>query len=242
MGNTTNLISAYKFDDDAVTTTDAFGPNTLSEGGSVVSVAGLAFGNSHQVDAAGDGWTITDAAQTGLDFTGDFSLLCWLRNSVFGASQPVILNKSYAGYSWRITAAAFQKFEVASTEVTADTSLLLVNTVYHLGVVFDTVNDTVKYYVDGALSSTVTSVTATPSGNAAAFQIFLGGDTGYADMGSALDVGALDEVVIFARTITLAEVQDIRSNGIAAFIAGPAAGAASAGAGSRKRLLMGVGK
>lgn len=221
MGDTTNLVSAYKLDDDTTTTADAFGTNTLSENGTITSVTGV-FNNAHQFDAVGDYWSITDAAQSGLDITGDLSITAFIKMQNFTNNNRNIAAKGVTAYTHFLTASAQVRFVAGSTQATASTGTMATNTIYHTASVLDTVGQTVKYYIDGALDSTITSFTATPTNNALAFCI-ASGNVNYGDVGDASNTtNFIDEVCIFARTISLAEVQDLKNNGIDSFIGGGA--------------------
>lgn len=237
MGDTTNLVSAWKLDENGTTTPDAFGSNTLTENGAVVAVTGQ-FGDGSHFDSTSDFWSITDAAQTGLDLTGDYSVVGWGELSNFTNGNRCFLCKSggagQKGWAATIDEGGHLMLRATSTFATVSTGGMSLNTWAHMAWVLDTAADTVKYYIAGALDTTITSFTAVPSGNTAACAIG-SGDSDRSNWGLATATNNnIDEVLLFSRVVTLTEVQDLMNNGIDSFIGG------GGGAKPSRMMMMGI--
>ncbi len=242
MGDTTSLISAYKLDEDPTetTTVDAFGSNNLTKNGTIVSVAGQ-FGRANDFSASTDFWSIADASQTGLDITGDLSFGGWGQLSGLASAQHGFCGKDETtSYFMAVRTTGAMRFEANGTIATASTGAMVSATWTHLAVVLDTVGDTVKYYFDGLLDTTVTSFTAAPTNNTAAFQLGKG-SVNFGGWGAEGGNEFIDEFFIFSRVITAAEIVDLKDNGIANFIAPSVVAAAAKPAKRKSRMLMGVG-
>lgn len=240
MGDTTSLVSAWLLQTDGTTTPDAFGANTLNENGSVVSTTGGPFGNWDLFDAGTDFWSITDAAQTGLDITSSMSITAIVQQVNFASGKKVICGKQTGAYSFYLgdgtgDSAGAMRARFNTTQATGSTGTLSLDTETGVAVVLDTVNDTVKYYKNGSLDTTITSYTAVPTDTANAFNVGAG-DSAFLNWGNNTGNNFIAEVMIFSRTLADAEVLDIYTNGIANFLGG-----GGATADFQKLTLMGVG-
>lgn len=217
MGNTANLVSYWLLDTNSFTTPDGWGSNTLTKNSTVNSVAGV-FGNASSYGPSDNNsyWKITDAAQSGLDITGDITMGAWVYTQTYN-NDHVVMGKIREAYTYRmVTTTGTLIGRYNATAASASTSAVTLSTWVHTAVVLDTVADTVKYYFDGVLDTTITSFTAIPTNTANDFTIGAG-DADYYNMGIEATAGLMDEPFIFARTLTGAEILDIKQNGMAAF-------------------------
>ena len=96
---------------------------------------------------------------TGLDFSGSFTLMAWIKTDAIGANQFIIdtstSGSSGNGYSVRINTDGKIKFwSYAVGGLVNGTTVLSVSTWYHVACVHDTSAGTNKIYLNGVLENT----------------------------------------------------------------------------------------
>jgi len=212
-GDTTNLEGAWLLDEASGTRVDETANNNdLTDNNTV----GQATGASCQFDECADferdnseTLSITDGSQTGLDVTGDYSVGCWADLETTG--EAFIMDKfvSNTGYQWGINASSKMFMINAAGALSLDTGTALSTTLVHVGYAYDDSANNVIFYHEGAVNSTITANT-NPNGSTDSFII--------GTNGSIFLDAILDECFFFSRELSLAEFQDIRSNGLASFI------------------------
>lgn len=195
--------------------------NDLTDNNTVASSADAQEGAlSADFEAANsESLSITDAAQVGLDITGSLSVVLWYKpESLPGAGTYQLVAKyrtvgnqrSYRVVLETDVVKCFLSSNGTATVNAIGATIFVAGTWYHIGVVY---NDTdVRIYVDGALDSNGASNPLAYTGGifngTAAFYI------GLQDGGSGLADGLIDEVGVFDRALSAAEVADIFNNGI----------------------------
>lgn len=149
--------------------------------------------------------SITDASQTGLDFTSSFSISFWI--NITGDNEDVLgkYNTS-AGYFFNTgispnTTITFGYNNGAGSqpEITS-TTILNPGTWYHITGVHDDTNDVDSIYVNGVLDARASGRTFNPADSTAAF--YLGGTVA----NGGIFEGSLDDVKIYNFALTPAQV------------------------------------
>ena len=214
-----SLISWWELNESSGSRVDAHGSNDLSDINTVLAATGKQ-GNGADFEATNsEALTISDASQSGLDITGDFSVSLWLNGETAGGNGVLFSKwlttgdqRSYALFWW--SSGNVLRTYISSDGTNANTSKISVSgalsgsTWYHVVFVYDASAGEVTLYIDG----TATGVGATghkTSIHSGSAQFALGdasGDFGYLD-------GILDEVAIWSRTLTSGEVSELYNSG-----------------------------
>lgn len=220
-----SLISLWELDESSGTRVDAHGSNDLTQNGTggVGSGTGVISNAADFEVGDSDYLNITDASQTGLDFTSDFSFACWVK-----------LESQHDGafmYKWGGSQAAygFGYFNISSTyklrfngyatgggsNVPFDIAQTLTSgTWYHVGFAFDALghasgDGTVEMFVNGSSIGTVTNGSYTGSSNTT-------GAFSLSSLGSGIQWyydGLMDQAVAWNRLVTAAEFSEIYNSG-----------------------------
>lgn len=213
----TSIQGHWTMDESSGNATDSSGNgNHLTDTNTVGSSTDKQQGTRSRDFEAGNSeyFTITDAAQTGLDMTGDFSITLWVKlesapalNTSFhfvdkwGAAGQLGYTFTYrnAGGTLQLQCDLSSDGTAVNTEVINQT--LTVGTWYHLAVVYDASAGEVDFYVDAvATGGTQSGAPTSIFNNTEAFKIgsaFGGGN--YMD-------GLIDDVVIWNFELTAANI------------------------------------
>jgi hypothetical protein len=225
-----SLVSWWELNETSGTRNDAHGSNHLTENGT----GGVGYATGKQGNAADfeksdtDYLSITDASQTGLDLSGDFSLSFWIKMEADVNTQQAILMKD--GNGANNTRSYFLAYNDNGTPqlnlilfptgysypgyYNANYSYTLTSgTWYHVVIVvsISAANATKAYlYINGTGQGYFTLGDGTGAtsiqNSAAAVQI------GYVSHATALD-GLLDEFGVWSRTLTSGEVTSLYNSG-----------------------------
>mgnify|MGYP001559817751 CR=1 FL=1 len=247
MALTDSLISYWKLDESSGNAADSEGSNTLTNNNTTPFVAAKINNGADLEATSNQSFSITDAAQTGLDITGDFSFQAWvkLESAATGFSyglidkrsgtigQYTILIRDVDSDGGRDIAVIFRDASNNESDGDARNAGYVVGTFAHIVVTVDVSAgaDGIVVYVDNVSKAfTVDTNLATSIGN----------NTGAFFLGDAVTVGTvpldgiLDECGIWSRILTAAEVSELYNGG--AGLAYPFTAAAAA----NHWLLMGV--
>ena len=230
MALTDSLVSYWKLDESSGNAADAHGSNTLVNQNTTTFVAAK-INNGADVEAgSSQGFQVTDAAQTGLDITGDISISFWVKHETLppadgSAPQYYIDKRKVSGASGEYTFAyggivitANRNLGIELRDSSNNISRLYTTNGYNLSttvfqhVVFSVTVATpaVAIYVDGvsqAISSDSASATSIGNTNGP-FTV------GYAiSPGTVPFDGIIDEVGIWSRTLSSAEVTTLYNGG-----------------------------
>jgi hypothetical protein len=198
------LLAAYGFEEGTGTTTaDATGRNqtgTLS--GATWSTAGR-FGKALSFNGTSSRVNIADSSS--LHLTAAMTLEAWVRpTTVSGSWRTAILKESSSGLAYALYAAndasrpaGYVRVGTADTGSTASAAISL-NVWTHLATTFD--GSTVRLYVNGTLVSSVAR-SGTPTSSTSPLRI--GGNAVWGEYFA----GLIDEVRIYNRVLTAAEIQ-----------------------------------
>lgn len=224
MALTTNLVSYWKMDETSGTRVDSHGSNNLGDNNTVTSTTGVISNSASFDDANSEYLNIADAAQTGLDFTGDFSFSCWCKpkQTPNGGSNPdmALMYKwgasqaAYGFYYTYVSSTVKLRFNGYTTgggsNYTFDFPQTLSTSAFsHVVFAYTQSLTRVEVWVNGSSLGTVTNASYTGSSNTTgAFSI--------SSLGSGIQWywdGQIDEVGIWGRVLTSDEVVSQLYNG-----------------------------
>lgn len=192
----------------AITRVDSVGSNDLTDLNTVTTAEGYIEGASADFETSNtERLTITDASQTGLDFTGDFTLVTWIKNegtTLCGAGAHFIQKNGDTAYAFILANnGANVSLQInGSTAVTSTNSILAENDVWiHLAAVYN--GTTAKIYVDGVEDASA-AFTTDPVGNSDEFS--LGADI---NDGCAIDALMSDAAVWNGTALASTDIEKI---------------------------------
>ena len=217
-GSTTSLVSYWTLETAGSTIAVAGGTtNTLTKAGTITAVPAQ-FDYGSRFDDTSGVWSIADASQSGLDITSTYTITAYIKISNYASAGPGIIGKGTSAYTIRINSSGNLVVTQGSATVATSTGTITLNTPVHIAVVYDDTANTVSIYFNAVLDSTTSSVTTNPTNNSAAFCIgadTAGGNSFYASSLNANNF--IDDVSIWTRALTSAEILQIKQSGIAAF-------------------------
>jgi hypothetical protein len=245
MALTDNLVSVWCENADPVT--DLHGSNDLTNNNSVSTATG-------KVGTAGDFekgssqyLSITDAAQTGLDITGDMSLNMWAQFEDLGADGTAFRlvtkwqsDRSYNLY-WYNTTTDILVLELTDSSATESTSSVSwtpsTATWYMITMTYTASAGEVRFYINGSQQgSTQTGAVTNIANDTAEFQI---GANATAD--SFYFDGLLNQVAIWSKVLNTTEISDLYNSGSGLAYTSWAGGAATPLFNHSTLLTLGVG-
>ncbi len=220
----TNLVSYWKFDESSGNAADAQGSNTLTNNNSITYVAGEINNAAHINSASTQYFSITDASQSGLDLTGDFSVSFWVKYATLPDDGIRALHftkylragnqRSYY-YGLLNTAGAYSMDMILSSDGTATenphvTWTPSTGTWYHQVIVFTAASAKSQFYVNGAQQGAdqIGAITSLKDGTAT-FEI--GQNDG--DENPRTYVFNQDEMGIWSRPLSAGEVSQLYNSG-----------------------------
>lgn len=220
MALTTNLVSYWKLDESSGNAADSVASNTLTNTGVTYSAGKINNGGVFQSADLTDILSITDAAQSGLDIAGDIAISMWLKpasNPANNGNEFTLLQKNDTAanlsYSFRYSqiSGSLQLRMRASSDGSASQAASVVTdlgtgTFKHVVMSWKASTSTLTVYVNGASinTGTTTGITALFNGTSP-FQIGNGNPGAYD--------GMIDEVGIWSRELTGAEVTSLYNGG-----------------------------
>ena len=200
----TGLVASYSFNAGSGTTTvDSSGSgNTGTISGPAWSTLGK-YGAALSFDGVNDLVTVADASS--LDLTTSLTLEAWVFPTAIGGSWRTVLLKEQSGQLvYALYAAADNGVPSGHVYVGGDRDTraavgLPLDTWSHIAVTYD--GTTIRLYVNGALSSSLGGVAGSMPNSTGALRI--GGNNVWGEW----FVGRIDEVRIYSRALTPAELQ-----------------------------------
>lgn len=224
------LISYWKLEEASGTRDDAHGPNNLTSVNSVGQGTGI-IGNCASFATASERYlNITDAAQTGLDITGSFSISLWAKfTSAPGNPEARFLISKWVDTSAGSTTQGYRFFwfndgtnhlRIQNSTLGTDTGTFdydnaapSLNTWYHYVFVFNaaaSLGSRGTLYINGsAITPTSDGLLGSVFNNAQDFRI---GGNNPSSTTTDMD-GLIDEVGIWNRTLSAAEVTALYNSG-----------------------------
>ncbi len=189
------IISYYKMDESSGNAIDAIGSNDLTDNNTVGTATGQVGTGRDFEDTNTEGFSITDASQTGLDLIDDFTIMLWQNPETVANQKAHVAKHSGAdGYIFRFNNATVTMGLVINGvgSVNASTAVST-GTFIHSAVTHD--GATVQHYLDSVTDGSGTIVT--PNDNVADFRV---GENDPFD-------GIMDELLIAARWFREEEIK-----------------------------------
>ena len=223
MALTDNLVSYWKFDESSGNAADSVRSNTLTNTNSASFVTGK-IGNGVDVEKdSSQYFKIDDGSQSGLDITGDMSIVGWYKPESLpsGAYAMTPLVSKWVSTSNQrafrfgisqdasnVTSLGLNHSGNGSTSTNNYVNYAFsTGTWYFIGMVYDASAGSVEFYVHGSSIGTVSSLATSTYNSSAQFEI--GGNaqqSEYAD-------GIIDEVGVWARTLSSTEISALYNSG-----------------------------
>lgn len=218
MALTDSLVSYYKLDESSGNASDSVASNTLTNNNTVTYAPEKINNGAVFAAASSQSLSITDASQTGLDLTGDFSFNFWFNP----ASQPGTDTAQVLFAKWLTTgnqrSYGFQYRDDGGTK-----NLGIVTSVDGSATTFNSVNQTLTNGTLYMITVTKTGTSATIYVNASSigtagtsatqFNSTAGFYLGSLDGTAQFLNGAEDEVGIWSRVITGTEITELYNGG-----------------------------
>lgn len=221
-----NLVSCWKFDESSGNPADAKGSNTLTNVNTTTFNTGVLSNAAYFASASTQYFTITDAAQTGLDLSGDFTLAGWfyladhtidsalITKTNGGAQQAYYM---YTNNSGKIfvdisqdgtqTSNKYHRQQTDTVAISQNTTWYFIAATFVLGT-----NTTVIYVNGAATSSSVGFGTGITTGIFNASSPFRVSGDGV-DPGWKLN-GRVDNVGVWSRALSSGEILQIYNSGV----------------------------
>ena len=215
MALTDNLVSYWKLDEASGNAADSVGSNTLTNRNTTAYAAGK-INNGADLEATSDnGFSITDASQSGLDFSDALTFAGWIKLESAPASYYSMIGKrvgtgnqrSYLFYGLNgnlVFDNSSTGSDGSSVSVTATTNTA---TWYHVAVT--KTGTTVKFYLNGSQQGATQTATLSSIYNSTApFELGWWSDNADADLD-----GFMDEWGVWSRVLSDAEITELYNSG-----------------------------
>ncbi len=219
MALTDNIVSYWKLDEASGTRADSVGSNTLADNNTVLSAAGKINNAADFELANSESLSITNASQSGLGFTGTFSVSFWMYlESAADTNGTALLGKSLGtgnqrGYVFMAAPTALYAFfspdgtDPSQQQATFSTTISA-TTWYHVVFVYTSgATESLQCYVNGSSVSTDTTFAQSIFSNTADFII------GASPLAGSYMDGLIDEVGVWSRALSGAEVTSLYNGG-----------------------------
>ncbi|NTW32597.1 MAG: hypothetical protein HGB12_08240, partial [Bacteroidetes bacterium] len=209
-----NIVAYWKLDETNGNASDAFGSNTLINNNTTTFVAGKINNSANLVQSSFQYFSITDAAQAGLDFgTGDFTINLWYKCASISANGDGFFEKGEGGgnaqYWVRFQDNTGNVIRFITTDGPNETSVQTSSAGITAGnwymLTFIRNGTTVSITINAGTAVTTTG-TIRNCDNASGF--FLGRTPGGAYIN-----GIIDEVGIWSRAISSIEISTLYNSG-----------------------------
>jgi hypothetical protein len=216
-----NLISYWKLDEASGTREDSVANNDLTDNNTVGSAAGIISNAADFEASSSESLSITDAAQSGLDITGNLSFSMWVKvESQPSGAAYTLLSKHNSADTGRSYLFQYQDsggtksltFRVSSDGTSGNQTLASVNyelttaTLFHVVVTYAT-SGTTTFYVNGSSVGSAGSQATSIFNGVAAFVL------GASAAGSDFFDGLIDEVGIWSKTLSTTEITALYNGG-----------------------------
>ena len=212
-----NLVSYWKLDESSGNAADSVGSNTLTNINTTLYVAAKINNGADIETSSIQGFSISDASQTGLDFSDALSFACWVKFESIPAGENSIIVKrvgtdSQRAYHWKLNSSTLVGFLWYTDGATIGGNLSVAWTPSTATWYYITVTKsgtTVKFYVDSSQQGAdQTGSAATIANTTAPFEVGHWVD----DVGN-FD-GIIDEIGVWSRALTDAEIISLYNSGV----------------------------
>ena len=221
----TSLISYWELEEASGTRVDSHGSNDLSDNNTVGQMTGKQGDAADFEKANSEYLSISDASQSGLDISGDFSIALWYKpeSTPSGANNNLVAKWRNSGASQRAYALAHRESGGESLAIAVSNngssndfkvySQTLTNgTWYHIVATYDASASQYRMYVDGSEHGSSPQTGSITSVHNSTDDFAIGADNVAAGAFNHID-GAIDEVGIWSKVLTSSEVSDLYSSG-----------------------------
>ena len=210
-----HIVGLWHLDEESGTRYDeTSNDNDLTDNNTVLYSSSGKIGNAADLERSQSEYlSITDAAQIGLDITGEITIVTWFKREADSGSYETLVSKfdfanSKIAYVLRINSA--DKLEcVLSNDgsnftTTLSTDTISIGTWYHMAVTLNQVTDEIQVYLNGLANGSAVAYTTNIYDNNIAFRI------GADEVGTYGD-GLIDEVIVWNTCLTAAEVLQVKN-------------------------------
>lgn len=186
-----------------------------------ISVAEAAVTQTHTASttrADSEYWSITDASQTGLSFTGDFTFTAWVNlNTQLGSGELYGIVGQFDGpaassaYNWSLwNSSGTLRLYLLQSDGTDQTPNFVDHTITpnvwtHYAVIFDISTDEVKFYINGSQQGATQTQTLNTQDSTVDFQLAARDTAQFFN-------GWIDDVRLWSRELTDQEISDLDSD------------------------------
>lgn len=215
----TGLVSYWKLDEASGARADSAGPNNLTSNNGVGQTTGK-LGNAAAFAAASNTYlSISNASQSGLGFTGSFTLSCWFNPTSLASGSCGLISKgasvgSEGGYGLIMIDSAndIVRFVVSDGTNNRVAQFTFSGSVsfsawHHVLAWYDAAANSLNVQVDGGSVVTTTPTGSAPITNAVEFRVGR-----YSTINNDWD-GGIDDVACWSRTLTSAERSALYNGG-----------------------------
>lgn len=225
MSLNTLLISYWKLDQSSGNAIDSLGLNNLTNINTVTYSPAVINNGANFVKASQQVLKISDGSQTGLDISGSMTIAGWVKIGTIPVSTSgmfvskaqfitsIIDDKSYQ-FGFDPTPQLFFNVSANGTTYPGGGPVSwspISNTWYHVGVVYDSLNGTATYYVNGSQQGIMqTGLPNSVWNSTSAFDL---GSSEQTNVDTFLD-GSMDEWGIWNRQLSAGEISQLYNGGI----------------------------
>jgi hypothetical protein len=216
MGLLTNLVSYWKFDESSGNASDSNGSNTLTNTNTATFGAGKINNGTSLARVSSQYFTIADASQSGLDITGDMTIQAWVKPATLTAATyyPILTKFAASNVSYLLRFYGDTLRMTTSSDGTAETGNIIASSIstgsfIHIVMVYTASSGSVTAYINGSAQTPVTGFSTSIYNGTGALGVGAlgaGADTNFFD-------GMVDEVGIWNRALTAAEVTQLYNGG-----------------------------
>jgi hypothetical protein len=201
-------VAYWKLDEVSGSAVDFYTGNDLAETGVVDRPAGKINNGAELIPTGFETFSSADTADLSMGSNVDFSLSAWIKVDDLSTGRTFLSkNSSGHGYELTVTSGGKLRFQVwtGGPSDFDSSATLVVSTWYHVVATYDQSN--IRLYIDGSLDSTQSNTTDVPD-EANTFRI------GYSEAAGSLAFdGLVDEIGIWKRALSGAEVTDLYNGG-----------------------------
>lgn len=213
-----NIVSYWKFDESSGNATDSHGSNTLTNNNSTAYTTGKINNGADLEASSSQVFSITDAAQSGLDITGSLSISMWINpESITGTHGLVTKFQDTAGgkgyrLSFDTTDVAWVISNNGSIESVATwTSPLSTGSLQHIVLAYNAPAGSAIVYHNNTSLGTVSGLATSIQNVSAVFRV--GSRSSSLDAAQQFFDGVIDEVGIWNKTLSSGEVTQLYNSG-----------------------------
>lgn len=216
-----NAVSWWTMDEASGSRADSVGSNTLTDNNTVLAATGV-WSNAADFERTNSEYlSITDASQSGLDFSADFSVALWVNlETALSSGDMGVLDKygsagnrsyridlSHSGGTDRIEGFVSDDGTSVSNMTANFPSNLSTSTDYFIVASYDASAGTMNWYLNDSLFATVTGgKTSIFNSSANVFVGSVGGTAAFAD-------GWYDEMSVYSTALDYGNVLDLYASG-----------------------------